>query len=91
MISYNGIGRDTQFIGFAKLLVKEMIDVDHNSLDTSDDRALSNLWELIIARRAYDLVSHALSSIGPRELDMLDNVEVVAKVPDMKEWMVEEE
>lgn len=54
--------RDTQFAGFTKALLKEMLEqtqwegMDFNSDDTEEVEKYS----LIIARRAYDLVDHAV-------------------------------
>lgn len=58
--------RDTQFTGFAKLLLQEMLaqtqwdGMDFNADDTED---VEN-YSLIIARRAYDLVVHTLIEVN---------------------------
>lgn len=50
---------------------------------TGGDRART---EQLIARRAYDLVTHAINSIGPYHLDVLSTKETVEDVPDMAEF-----
>lgn len=77
--------RDTQFAGFAKLLMQELIQADTGNIHTGDDGALSRTWEALIARRAYDLVTHTVLSLGPANLDVLTADECVQRVPDLAE------
>lgn len=82
--------RDTQFVGFAKLLVEELLQADTSEIHTGDDGTLSRTWETLIARRAYDLVTHAVLSIGPADLDRLTTDECVQSVPDLAKLPVVE-
>jgi hypothetical protein len=86
--------RDTQFIGFAKLLLKELLDDvlaeygfiggDRNAYaDLNYDLAIC---EEIIAHRAYDLVEHAVTHADPKDLDVLGFDEAIGRIPDMVEW-----
>lgn len=71
--------RDTQFAGFAKLLINDLMQAN-----SSDDRAKK---EQVIARRAYDLVKHTI-----RELQYDDDRysdDWTQKIPDMTEWKKE--
>lgn len=67
--------RDTQFIGFAKLLMKDL-DAVSTTTYASLDKA-REAYELAIARRAYDLVGHTLDSV-------IDTY--TPSIPDMTEW-----
>jgi hypothetical protein len=83
--------RDTQFQGFAKLLVGELFNDDvlgdygfiggrERYADLDYDL---NICELLIARRAYDLVNHAIGEFIPRSEDSSE--EYVKRIPDMTE------
>jgi hypothetical protein len=74
--------RDTQFAGFAKLVVDELLA--NSCVEVIDSAA--DLWEQVITRRAYDLVRHTIVSIHPRALQLLDDNEILRTVPDMPEW-----
>jgi hypothetical protein len=69
--------RDTQFIGFAKLLLQEMHDTWGCTCGETDDAT----YMPIIARRVYDLMLNAIDAWGfpPAMLTIRD-------VPDLKEW-----
>jgi hypothetical protein len=45
----------------------------------------------IIARRAYDLVSHTMLNVSIADLDMLSQQECVQRIPDMTKWPEQEE
>ncbi len=49
--------RDTQFAGFVKLLSREMFQIPGVWVETAQDR---EALEQLVARRAYDLVQHAV-------------------------------
>lgn len=53
------MSRDTQFKGFAKLLLHDMLEAQGVNIDEYDDD-WEEVWEEVIARRAYDLVVHTL-------------------------------
>lgn len=78
--------RDKQFQGFAKALWDELEQAMRQDPgfipEGSTRRAMYiPLWQQIIARRAYDLVEHAVSeTIGTSD---------VTHVPDMTEWPTE--
>jgi|SRR5450631_199730 len=67
--------RETQFAGFAKLLLKEMLaQTQWNGMDfNSDDTEEVEKYSAIIAQRAYDLVEHALEMchIDERVYDLI--------------------
>lgn len=81
--------RDTQFAGFAKALLKEIVDdmldeygfMNRSHYESGD----LNTAEELITRRAYDLVEsavwHALS-FDPHEIT---GKEIIKSVPDMPE------
>lgn len=78
--------RDTQFQGFAKLLLKELVD---DMLDEYGfmDREQYESGELasaeeIIAQHAYDLVKYAFE----KAIDDHDAEIAITDVPDMTEW-----
>jgi hypothetical protein len=76
------VSRDTQFEGFAKRLMGEMVDL-HGYIDISgffnrpDDETVQEYTQ-IITRRAHDLVQHAVSeTTGSAD---------ISHVPDMPTW-----
>lgn len=73
------LARDTQFAGFAELLWRELIEADETTHGMEQQRR--------IARRAYDLVYHAMQT--PQSAASTE--EVVRMVPDMTEWPKEQE
>jgi len=79
--------RDKQFTGFACRLLQELLNqgayVAISEWATGDDRARS---EQLIARRAYDLVSHTLCNTGPMMIDCYSHEEQIAAIPDLTEW-----
>lgn len=83
----NGSPRDTQFVGFACRLLQELLDqcayVAISPWVTGGDSFKS---EQLIARRAYDLVSHVLNNTGPYMIDCLSHEEQLAQIPDMTAW-----
>jgi len=64
--------RDTHFAGFAKLLWEEASNTPMNEI------------EQLIARRAYDLVVHALNTCSLEAFEIMGNG--VQEVPDLTEW-----
>lgn len=79
--------RDTQFVGFACRLLQDLLDqgayVAISPWVTGGDSFKS---EQLIARRAYDLVSHVLNNTGPYMIDCLSHEEQIAEIPDMTAW-----
>jgi hypothetical protein len=74
--------RDTQFAGFAGLLLEQLLNVEGVYVESSYGE-VRTLWEPIIAQRAYDLVAHAVNeTIGISKID---------HVPDLIEWPKESE
>lgn len=84
--------RDTQFKGFAKALLREMLaqrqwdGIDFNSDDTDEIEEYS----LVIARRAYDLVAHTLSmqpmiNSMPEIQSLTDALKVIPDLPESSE------
>ncbi|SRR6266567_3198125 len=92
--------RDTHFAGFAKLLWREMLDLKGGYIDESDGYYRGSEehpeYEAVIARRAYDLVPHALMHTTPaagssiRKFQGLSIEEIAKALPDMSqaEWPV---
>ena len=77
--------RNTQFAGFAKLLMKD--------LDAVSTTTYANLgkareaYELAIARRAYDLAMHVIEHTDPEICGEYDAPESKIRfVPDLTEW-----
>lgn len=81
--------RDTQFAGFAKMLLNDIMR--SNAVDIVD---VQRFWrdediaevEQIIARRAYDLAHHIIEHVEISAIDMLSIDECVERIPDMDEW-----
>lgn len=71
--------RDTQFIGFANALVDDL----RRNVGMGNDERLP--YVQLIARRAYDLVKHAIEHIEHIDLDRLSSDEQVSKIPDLAE------
>lgn len=82
--------RDTQFVGFANLLMQEIDEqvgivtkwgIEHDIDDeTKIGKELYSRWQSVIARRAYDLVQHTLNYGG-------NEIEVIPEgIPDMHKW-----
>ena len=74
--------RETQFAGFAKALLEELLSQRDGALDYSE------WWqrqaEAIIARRAYDLVRHAAGDITSQAAHV-DAVSDLAELPGESE------
>jgi hypothetical protein len=88
--------RDTQFKGFATLLrqdiFKQLQWLDFGftpKQQESIDRAI----EKLIARRAYDLVKHAIESCTLQEENVgarMNEDYLLSNIPDMTEWPEDE-
>lgn len=76
--------RDTHFLGFAKLLFREIKE------EWNEDLSFDATLHKIIARRAYDLVKHTIESTSHYDLDVLLSDEHVAIIPDLTEWETNE-
>ena len=90
--------RDTQFQGWAKLLLDELLgDWEFGYIDVSRRREPQECAEMetIMARRAYDLVEHVIGNIVPDDLlertDKKSIAEVACSIPDMTQWPKEQE
>lgn len=76
------LNRDTQFQGFAKALMEELLTYFGDFED----------MEQIIARRAYDLVAHTLDHVEAVAFDRLSIGEHVESfIPDLPELPEEQE
>lgn len=78
--------RDTHFKAFAELLWVEILQ----SPDFGDvvgyrhfTREQADAIEMLIARRAYDLVLHTANCMDIAWLDRLDMEEIPVRIPDM--------
>ncbi len=76
--------RDTHFLGFAKLLFREIKE------EWDEDLSFDATLHKIIAQRAYDLACHLASNVSTGHIGLmragLENVEqCVDAIPDMTE------
>lgn len=80
--------RDTQFQGFAKALLDEILEAEIG-------RVKSTYWrgavESIIARRACDLAMHVLGHSRSNDMEDWQIEEIIPFVPDMTELPKEQE
>lgn len=79
--------RDTQFQGFAKLLMRDL-DAVNTTTYASLDKA-KEAYELVIARRLYDFAKHAFYELDIYRSGSLDRA--VQCIPDLNKWPKEEE
>lgn len=71
--------RDTKFAGFARAVVDELVSNGPSGWGYDE-------VSLCLARRAYDLVTHAFEAVNPIALQStLDEEEVTRTIPDMPE------
>jgi hypothetical protein len=86
--------RDTQFAGFAELLVRRFDGLSVRYKDWPDWRELDAQMKLAIARGAYDLVKHVYKQV-PQLIGALpltqDLNEIISYVEDLTEWPEERE
>lgn len=77
--------RDSQFTQFASLVLSEMLEASkkYSGLIDSESGDWQEAMQRILARRAYDLVSHTVSSQNPIAYQLMDDDEIVATIPDM--------
>lgn len=82
----NNTERDTHFQNFAFELFDELMQTEGVAIDTINDDWRKE-WEKTIARRAYDLVVHALNEMNPTPYVYYDTPEEIITngVPDMLE------
>jgi hypothetical protein len=79
------MSRDTQFSQWAKAVLNRMLEsrdrgwIDFNVWDQDEIEEYSTL----LARAAYDLVSHVLLNTGPMMFDCFSHEEQIAAIPDM--------
>lgn len=81
--------RDTQFQGFAKLLVEELLRDAPAEPPAGLKGQLVADWEEKIAHRAYDLVEHACAAIDHEQAILgvsLDPDVMLREVPDLSQW-----
>lgn len=81
--------RDTQFVGFAAMLLREIDEAIGKAAIASDTtlESLSQILGAIIAQRAYDLVEHACQEISSEQVDGRLSVSgMLWCIPDMTEW-----
>jgi hypothetical protein len=75
------VSKDTQFAGFAELLLEELLNKRDGMIDTSD------WWKeqakVTIARRVYDLACHVSTQT------LLIAHGDMSKIPDMTTWTEE--
>jgi hypothetical protein len=74
--------RDTQFAGFAKALLAEVLAADGVVIEPDNPN-----WpeeQLIIARRAYDLVAHAIECLDCKGCESVEWVSDLPVLPEEK-------
>jgi hypothetical protein len=79
--------RDIQFQGFSRSLMNELGDegfVFEGSDDPDQEERLKQI-QLIIARRAYDLVEHTIDQITVDIRELFSDRELLERIPDMDE------
>jgi len=89
--------RDNHFAGFAKLLWDDLLEANgHGYIDVNADDNPADGWSsldgrverpgylTVIARRAYDLVVHALNTCSLEAFEIMGNG--AQEVPDLTEW-----
>lgn len=82
--------RETQFVGFAKLLYEDFLRQAEDEASTQDIYMpdYPDKWrvivEQIIAERAYDLVVHVLGCGIPQWMP-LEEVSI-SQIPDLTQW-----
>jgi hypothetical protein len=80
--------RNTHFAGFAKSVVDELLSLEALSdlemiVSDWEDRGLAPMRD-IIARRAFDLMLHAIGNLDGSVLDLsASNEQVVQEIPDL--------
>lgn len=81
--------RDAHFLGFAKLLLDEIMNSNDVWFDTADAHFRED-WQKIIAQCVYDLVEHARLHCVARalelDLDWITAVDSAGRMPDLTEW-----
>ncbi len=87
--------RETQFAGFAKLLVDQMLALPGVVVESAYEYAPAE-WEKIIAQRAFLLAIHVVQFTSERNLKMmhagmLSAAQCVDQIPDMVDWPKEDE
>lgn len=86
--------RDTQFSGYAKLLVEELLAKMKYSIGRTSQDIEKGLEDLV-ARRSYDFAKHTMSHVGQgmaaeNEGGPLYLEENMRCIPDMTEWPMED-
>ena len=75
--------RDTQFQGFADLLLQEiLLDVPLSG----QDRLLRQAIQTLIAQRAYDLACHVVEYSGGADMADWPDSEIISNLPDLTQW-----
>lgn len=93
----NNSERDTHFLGFAKLLYEDFVQLardDESKINEVLAPTYPENWrmkvERFIAQRGYDLVYHAFitaSTVGLEHANLRVNIaETIEDVPDLTEW-----
>lgn len=94
--------RDTHFAGFAQMLIQEIDEqvgavtawgIEHAIDDeVKVGQELASRWRTLIARRAFDLVTHAFNDFfGDGRVELTESVKgegalFAASTPDLTEW-----
>jgi hypothetical protein len=81
----NNSPRDTQFAGFAKALWEELRDAGCTAAYYDPDPVFRNDALEIIARRAYDLVVHAIECLDCKGCESVEWVSDLPVLPEEKQ------
>jgi len=77
--------RNTQFEGFAKALWEEIMEMTLKGYGKIDAGTAPKGYELLIARRAYDLACHAIDNSRANDMEDWETERIMPYVPDMTE------
>lgn len=82
--------RDTQFVGFAKLLAEDAAKMPQKAREPIEE--MNKRFQLLIAQRAYDLTQHAvgytleyLHECGIELSSRMDK-RILPSIPDLNDW-----
>ena len=80
------MSRDTQFMNYAMLVHNEILAIENEGLKNNwNNIDIYRRQQEIMARRAYDLVLHAVENVDMVDLARLFRQEIAERIPDMIE------
>lgn len=86
------MSRDTQFMNYAMLVHNEILAIENEGLKNNwNNIDIYRRQQEIMARRAYDLVLHAVENVDMVDLARLFRQEIAERIPDMTELPKDQE